>query len=101
MDEKGRAIRGVLVRHFILPGYLEEGREILNWLATEVSVDTYINVMGHYRPCHQAKRNPTLDRTPTAKEYKNVWKRAQELGLHRLDMTHHKIYHSIWGSIDS
>ncbi len=101
LDERGRAVRGVLVRHLILPGHLEESREILNWLATEVSVDTYINVMGHYRPCHQAKRNPTLERTLTAKEYKNVWKWAQELGLHRLDMTHHKIYHLIWGSIDS
>ena len=97
LDAKGRAVRGVLVRHLILPGHLEESREILNWLATEVSVETYVNLMGHYRPCCQAKGNPPIDRRLTAEEYETVMRWAQDAGLRHLDVTHRKFYHLIWG----
>lgn len=97
LDAKGRAVRGVLVRHLILPGHLEESREILNWLATEVSVETYVNLMGHYRPCCQAKGNPPIDRRLTAEEYETVMRWSQDAGLRHLDVTHRKLYHLIWG----
>lgn len=98
LDEAGRAVRGILVRHLILPGYLDESREILNWLATEVSVHTYINLMGHYRPCHEAAEIHGLGRTLTAHEYHTVWRWAQEAGLHRLDTTHRRMYPLLWSS---
>ncbi len=96
MDEKGRAVTGVLVRHLIIPGYFEESRSILTWLARDLSINTYVNLMGHYRPCHLAKDSPPIHRSLSREEYQTVLQWAQELGLNRLDATHQKLYELIW-----
>ena len=49
-DEQGLALRGVLVRHLVRPGLLEDTRQIMNYLARELSTDTYVNVMDQYYP---------------------------------------------------
>ena len=54
VDEAGVARRGLLVRHLVLPDDLAGTREIMEFLAREVSPDTYVNVMGQYRPCGRA-----------------------------------------------
>ena len=46
----GLARRGVLVRHLVMPGQSDEAESIFRWLAEEVSPDTYVNIMGQYRP---------------------------------------------------
>jgi putative pyruvate formate lyase activating enzyme len=46
----GLARRGVLVRHLVMPGQLDEAAAIFGWLAEEISPDTYVNIMGQYRP---------------------------------------------------
>jgi putative pyruvate formate lyase activating enzyme len=56
VDEQGIARRGLLVRHLILPGGLAGTADIARFLATEVSPDTYINVMDQYRPAHLVAR---------------------------------------------
>ena len=48
--ENGLARRGLLVRHLVMPGQEAEAAAIFEWLAREVSPDTYVNVMGQYRP---------------------------------------------------
>jgi putative pyruvate formate lyase activating enzyme len=48
-DENGLAKRGLLVRHLVMPSYVGEGKEILKFLATKISKDTYVNVMEQYR----------------------------------------------------
>ena len=49
----GVARRGVLVRHLVMPGQLDQARAIFRWLAESVSPDTYVNIMGQYRPAHE------------------------------------------------
>ena len=49
-SESGLAQRGLLVRHLVMPGLVEEGKQILQFLRHEVSVDTYVNIMEQYRP---------------------------------------------------
>jgi putative pyruvate formate lyase activating enzyme len=68
-----------------MPGCLEETREILRFLAQEISVDTYVNVMDQYRPCGEAKQCPPIDRRLTNDEYQAALKMAKDAGLHRLD----------------
>jgi len=75
------ARRGVLVRHLVMPGATDEGRDILDWLATEVSIDTYVNVMGQYRPMHRAGEFPEIDRRATDKEIADLKTHARQLGL--------------------
>jgi len=85
LDEHGIALRGLLVRHLVLPGGLAGTAEIARFLAEEVSPDTYINVMDQYRPCYKAHEIPPLDRPITAEEYKEAMEAAQRAGLHRFD----------------
>ena len=85
MDDDGVAVKGLLVRHLVMPGSLEETRGILRFLAREVSVDTYVNVMDQYRPCGEACHCPPIDRTLTGGEYQQALKLARDAGLQRLD----------------
>ena len=48
-DEHGLAKRGLLVRHLVMPNHVDEGKRILQFLAEEISTDTYVNVMEQYR----------------------------------------------------
>jgi putative pyruvate formate lyase activating enzyme len=84
VDERGIARRGLLVRHLVMPGALEESREILRWLAEEISPATYVNVMGQYRPDHRAMGYPELARPVTPREVAEARAYASGLGL-RLD----------------
>ena len=68
MDDQGVARRGLLVRHLVLPDGLAGTREIMEFLAPEVSPHTYVNVMGQYRPCGEAGEHPSLDRFPSREE---------------------------------
>lgn len=85
MDEQGIALRGLLVRHLVLPGGLAGTEEIARFLAEEVSRDTYINLMDQYRPCYRAREHPPLDRPITAEEYASAMEVARKAGLHRFD----------------
>jgi putative pyruvate formate lyase activating enzyme len=85
MDKEGVAVKGLLVRHLVMPGGLDETREILRFLAQEVSVDTYVNVMDQYRPCGKAHQYPPIDRRLTNDEFQEALKLAGEAGLRRLD----------------
>ena len=46
----GLACRGLMIRHLVMPGQLEESRAIFQWLAKELSPDTYVNIMAQYHP---------------------------------------------------
>lgn len=83
-DSRGIALRGLLVRHLVLPEGLAGTEEAVRFLAEEISKDTYINVMDQYRPCHEAHANPKVSRKITREEYKSAVKAARAAGLHRL-----------------
>ncbi len=87
-DERGLAVRGVLLRHLVMPGLLGETRRILEWIACELSPETYVNVMGQYHPAGKvsAEKYPEIDRRVTASEYEQARSLARESGLHRLDV---------------
>ena len=85
LDERGIAVRGLLVRHLVLPGDLAGTAEVLTFVASELSPDTYLNLMAQYRPCHRAEEHPPLDRRPTPAELRRAREVAERLGLHRLD----------------
>jgi putative pyruvate formate lyase activating enzyme len=85
-DERGLARRGVLVRHLVMPGMLEETRQIFNFLAQEVAPDTYVNVMAQYRPAWKvtSEKYAEINRPLETAEYKKAVQLAEEAGL-RLD----------------
>jgi putative pyruvate formate lyase activating enzyme len=85
MDEKGVALRGLLVRHLVLPKGLAGTPKIARFLAEEVSKDTYINVMDQYRPCYKAGELPPLNLRASRAEFNRALEQAREAGLHRFD----------------
>jgi len=85
INAKGHAERGVLVRHLLMPGGFPETEAILRFLAEEISVDCYVNIMDQYRPCGRATDFDELKGTVSAKDYRLALQRAKEFGLTRLD----------------
>lgn len=84
VDQRGVALRGLLVRHLVLPAGLAGSREVLGFIAREISPDTYVNVMDQYRPCFQASA-PPMNRRITRAEFEEALAIAREEGLRRLD----------------
>jgi len=87
IDADGLATRGVLIRHLVMPGGLDETREILGWIATELGTDTYINLMPQYRPAGRVcgDHYPEINRRPSTHELREAYEIAIDLGLTRLD----------------
>jgi putative pyruvate formate lyase activating enzyme len=83
--EHGVATRGLLVRHLVLPEDQAGSEQILDFLASEVSPHTAVNVMDQYRPCYQAGAHPKINRRPTRDEIVAVRQYAQKRGLTVLD----------------
>jgi putative pyruvate formate lyase activating enzyme len=88
VDEDSLALRGVLVRHLVMPGLLDDTREIMRWLATECSRDTYVNVMDQYRPAYKVETGEVfvgINRRITAGEFEQALEHARAAGLWRFD----------------
>jgi len=85
MDADGVARRGLLVRHLVLPDGLAGTKEVMEFLAREISPNTYVNVMGQYRPCGRAHEHPSLKKFLTGLEHAEAQRLAREAGLTRLD----------------
>jgi len=85
MDDRGIALRGLLIRHLVLPEGLANTEEIVKFLVEEISQDTYTNIMAQYYPCYKAFEHPPLDRRITTEEYRRALRAALETGLWRLD----------------
>ena len=85
IDPNGLAIRGLLVRHLVLPQNLAGTRMVMRFIATQISRNTYVNVMSQYRPCGRAWEVPALSRPTTDKEFEQALREAEEEGITRLD----------------
>ncbi len=85
--QTGLARRGLLVRHLVLPGGLAGTKAIMRFLAKQVSPDTYVNIMGQYRPAYRAAHEDMgpLSRPVTMSEVIEARRIAEEVGLHRFD----------------
>ena len=85
VDERGVARRGLLVRHLVMPAGIAGTEQVLAFLASEISRNTYLNLMDQYRPCYRADEYPEIARSVTAEEYRDALDTALRLGLNRLD----------------
>ncbi len=86
LDQRGIATRGLLVRHLVLPENLAGTAEIVRFLAEDLSPNTYINVMGQYRPAWRASdpQFAPLNRPVMREEVASATRIAQQAGL-RID----------------
>jgi putative pyruvate formate lyase activating enzyme len=87
VDDRGLAERGVILRHLVMPGMLEETRRVLEWVAAELGPGTFLNLMDQYRPegkvatpAGRAKYGD-IARRLTSLEFAGAVAVARELGL--------------------
>jgi putative pyruvate formate lyase activating enzyme len=87
LDRRGMARRGVILRHLVMPGQLDETEAILRFVAEELGTGCYVNLMAQYYPSGKVGRNgeyAEIDRHLVREEYEQALGLAKALGL-RLD----------------
>jgi putative pyruvate formate lyase activating enzyme len=87
LDPHGLAMRGVLLRHLVMPEGVPETAEIMDWVARELGPDTYVNLMFQYRPAGRVtgEEYAEIHRCTTANEFQRAVQSFHSAGLHRLD----------------
>jgi putative pyruvate formate lyase activating enzyme len=88
LDVGGVAQRGLLVRHLVMPNRLSGTAGVMQFIAKEISVNTYVNVMDQYHACGEALGKPHLTRRITHQEFEEALDSARQAGLWRLDERH-------------
>ncbi len=71
-NKNGIIEKGVIVRHLVLPGHIQNSKHILKWLKENVDQKAYISIMAQYFPTYKAKEDKYLNRKLTEKEYSEV-----------------------------
>ena len=84
-DERGIALRGLMIRHLVMPNHTANTRAFVHWVADTLSASTYVNVMSQYRVEHKAFEFPDIARAITTQEYLEAMDWAEEAGLTNLD----------------
>ena len=88
-DEEGLALRGLMVRHLLMPNRVAGSKEIFRFLAEEISPDTFVNIMDQYRPDAQVLRKPDrykdIARGISGREFREAEQFARDAGLHRFE----------------
>jgi putative pyruvate formate lyase activating enzyme len=84
-DGRGIALRGLMIRHLVMPNRAANTRAFVHWVADTLSTSTYVNVMSQYRVEHKAFEFPDIARAITTEEYLEAMDWAEEAGLTNLD----------------
>ena len=82
-NQDGIVERGLLIRHLIIPENLAGTEALMEFIATDISKDSYVNIMAQYRPMYRADEFPELNRKITVQEYQEAIAIAIRAGLHR------------------
>lgn len=81
MDDRGYATKGIIIRHLVLPGHVENSLEVLRNIAFELSPRMHVSLMSQYYPTHHVREHPVLGRTLTRQEYGRVVQELEDLGI--------------------
>ncbi len=85
LDERGLARRGLLVRHLVMPGGVAGTRDVMRFLAREISPNVYVNLMDQYYPAFKTDRYREIDRRISEDEFHEAIQAARDAGIQRLD----------------
>lgn len=81
LDERGMMKQGVMIRHLVLPGELENSKRVLKWLKDHISDEIYLSIMAQYFPTYQTKNMKRLNRKLTKKEWEEIERYVEMLGI--------------------
>ena len=80
-DDDGLAVTGVIVRHLVLPGHVDNSVDVLNLIASEISIEVPLSIMSQYNPVPAVANHPELARYITEIEYNQVLSEMEKLGF--------------------
>lgn len=78
-DENGLARKGIIIRHLVLPGSVDEARGVLDWIKANLPIETHISIMSQYTPIGELP--PPLNRRLLKREYARAVEYASALGF--------------------
>ncbi|MCD4744745.1 MAG: 4Fe-4S cluster-binding domain-containing protein [Bacteroidales bacterium] len=81
INNEGYAESGLIIRHLILPGHIQNSIDVLRFIAEEISTNVHISLMSQYYPTYKVAGNKTLGRQITNDEYFKVYDEMQRLGF--------------------
>ena len=84
LDSSGVAVRGLIIRHLVMPDAVAGTREVLGFIARELSRDSYVNIMDQFAPCYRATEYSAINRAITSAEFEEALAMARDLGLKNL-----------------
>lgn len=80
-DEKGLLLKGLIIRHLILPGHLENTKDVLDWIRISLPKEIYVSVMSQYFPTYKSSSYGTLARKLSGSEYAEIMEYLEIIGL--------------------
>jgi len=92
----GLIYRGLMIRHLVMPNNVAGTKEVIEWIATNLPKNTYLNIMSQYRPMYKAFEYPEISRRITREEYNKAVKWAKKAGLTNLDIQGHPLWRNIF-----
>jgi putative pyruvate formate lyase activating enzyme len=83
LDDNGCITSGLIIRHLVLPGHVENSKQVLRWIAEELSPSVHVSLMSQYHPTLHVADHPRLGRVLSPVEYDEVRAEFDRLGFHR------------------
>ncbi len=83
LDDNDCIISGMIIRHLVLPGSVENSKSVLRWIAKELSPSVHVSLMSQYYPTPRVSSHGRIGRTLTVDEYNQVVDEFQRLGFYR------------------
>lgn len=83
LDDQGVAESGLIIRHLVLPGFVQNSLGVLDFIAEELSLNVHISLMAQYAPPYAIPDVPGLNRHITAEEYECITSHFEQLGFNK------------------
>jgi len=85
VDQRGVALRGLMIRHLVMPNRVAGTEAFVKWVAETLPKSTYVNIMPQYRVEYKAFEYPKIARGITVQEFMEAMEWAEKYGLTNLD----------------
>ena len=81
LNENGVMQKGMIIRHLVLPNYIENSKNVLNWIHENLPKEVYVSIMAQYFPTYKAKEDEKLNRKLTQEEWNEILKYIETLEI--------------------
>ena len=81
LNKKGIMQKGVMIRHLVLPSYIENSKKVLKWIKDNLDDKIYVSIMAQYFPTYKAKEYEKINRKLTKEEWKKIENYIEKLEI--------------------